>query len=72
MLWRFRHKLQLTRQPCLFTLFAVLYAKPFYNRVAFDVAVTLIHVVNEASESFWKMHEKFLWQEMKIYAKTIL
>jgi len=38
-------------------------AKPFYKRIALCVAVTLIHVINEASESFWKMHEGFLWQE---------
>jgi hypothetical protein len=52
--------------------FSLLCAKPFYKRIAFNVAVTLIHVVNEASESFWKMHEEFLWQEMKICKNNTL
>jgi ATP-dependent RNA helicase DeaD len=37
--------------------------KAFYKRLGVSVPVTLIHVINEASESFWKMHPEFLWQE---------
>jgi len=55
--------LQLIRQPFVIDSFFLLHAKPFYKRIALCVAVTLIHVINEASESFRKMHEKILWQE---------
>jgi len=37
----------------------------FIREMMFNGVVTLIHVIDEASESFWKMHAKFLWQEMK-------
>ena len=57
------HGLQPTRQPFVIDSFFLLHAKPFYKRIALCVAVTLIHVINEASESFRKMHEKILWQE---------
>jgi hypothetical protein len=45
-------------------------AKPFYLGLMFKGLVTLIHVTNEASESFWKMHAQFLWQEMYIICRT--
>jgi hypothetical protein len=45
-------------------------AKPFYPRLMFKRFVTLIHVTDEASESFWKMHAQFLWQEMYRICKT--
>jgi hypothetical protein len=35
----------------------------FIRESLFDGLVTLTHVINEASESFWQMHEGFLWQE---------
>ena len=38
-------------------------AKPFYLGLMFNGLVTLIHVTNEASESFCEIHSEFLWQE---------
>jgi len=55
--------LQPTHQPFGIDSFSPVRAKPFYKRIVSCVVVTLIHVINEASESFWKMHEGFLWQE---------
>jgi hypothetical protein len=36
----------------------------FLSKIEVSEVVTLIHVTNEAFESFWKMHAQFLWQEM--------
>jgi hypothetical protein len=38
-------------------------SKTFYKRCVAVSPVTLIHVTDEASESFTEMHEEFLWQE---------
>ena len=58
------------KQPQLWRRFHTNGAKPFYPRLMFKRFVTLIHVTNEASESFWKMHAQFLWQEMYRICKT--
>jgi hypothetical protein len=50
--------------------FFFLAAKPFYKRLMSSGTVTLIHVINKAFESFWKIHGKFLWQEMLEYGNT--
>jgi hypothetical protein len=44
-------------------VFRLLPSKTFYKRLMAVIAVTLIHVTDEASESFTGMHEEFLWQE---------
>jgi hypothetical protein len=51
--------------PARHDVYRFVHAKPFYPRLLFKGFVTLIHVTNEAFESFQGTHEEFLWQEMK-------